>query len=193
MERLTSKRATLLGIGTWQYVKDVFYVNLNQNRRKVKVEGVYVDVINIYALWWYHPPTFECGMCDMYINLLAWQLSGLGVKVTSHLSFPKFSFVKFNFFRYKSTKFIIAILLIFSCPFHNLVQCAHHLTEVSIFTSVSISVIRNSRTISGCLLRIRSRHLYSQLLMQLWQYDFRMNHRCTLGLKVLPLRKEARV
>ena len=48
MERLTSKRATLLGIGTWQYVKDVFYVNLSQNRRKVKVKGVYVDVINIY-------------------------------------------------------------------------------------------------------------------------------------------------
>ena len=50
MERLTSKRATLLGIGTWQYVKDVFYVNLSQNRRKVKVKGVYVDVINIYDL-----------------------------------------------------------------------------------------------------------------------------------------------
>ena len=49
MERLTSKRATLLGIGTWQYVKDVFYVNLSQNRRKVKVKGVYVDVINIYV------------------------------------------------------------------------------------------------------------------------------------------------
>ena len=49
MERLTSKRATLLGIGTWQYVKDVFYVNLSQNRRKVKVKGVYVDVINIYG------------------------------------------------------------------------------------------------------------------------------------------------
>ena len=50
MERLTSlsKRAILLGIGTWQYVKDVFYVNLNQNRRKVKAKGVYVDVINIY-------------------------------------------------------------------------------------------------------------------------------------------------
>ena len=48
MERLTSKRATLVGIGTWQYVKDVFYVNLSQNRRKVKVKGVYVDVINIY-------------------------------------------------------------------------------------------------------------------------------------------------
>ena len=49
MERLTSKRATLLGIGTWQYVKDVFYVNLSHNLRKVKVKGVYVDVINIYA------------------------------------------------------------------------------------------------------------------------------------------------
>ena len=47
MERLTSKRATLLGIGTWQYVKDVFYVNLSHNWRKVKVKGVYVDVINI--------------------------------------------------------------------------------------------------------------------------------------------------
>ena len=47
-QRLTSKKATLLGIGTRQYVKDVFYVNLNQNRRKVKVKGVYVDVINIY-------------------------------------------------------------------------------------------------------------------------------------------------
>jgi hypothetical protein len=32
-----------------QYVKDVFYVNLSQNRRKVKVKGVYVDVINIYV------------------------------------------------------------------------------------------------------------------------------------------------
>ena len=49
MERLTSKRATLLGIGTWQYVKDVFYVNLSHNLRKVKVKGVYVDVINIYG------------------------------------------------------------------------------------------------------------------------------------------------
>ena len=49
MERLTSKRATLLGVGTCEYVKDVFYVNLSQNRRKVKVKGVYVDVINIYG------------------------------------------------------------------------------------------------------------------------------------------------
>ena len=49
MERLTSKRATLLGIRTRQYVNLVFYVDLNQNRRKVKVKGVYVDVINIYA------------------------------------------------------------------------------------------------------------------------------------------------
>ena len=52
MERLTSKRATLLGIGTWQYVKDVFYVNLSQNRRKVKVKGVYVDVINTYGSYY---------------------------------------------------------------------------------------------------------------------------------------------
>ena len=46
VERLTSKRSTLLGIGTRQYVKVIFYVDLNENRRKVK--GVYVDVINIY-------------------------------------------------------------------------------------------------------------------------------------------------
>ena len=38
-QRLTSKKATLWGIGTRQYVEDVFYVNLNQNRRKVKVKG----------------------------------------------------------------------------------------------------------------------------------------------------------
>ena len=50
VERLTSERSTLLGIGTRQYVKVVFYVDLNQNRRKVKVKGVYVDVINIYGL-----------------------------------------------------------------------------------------------------------------------------------------------
>ena len=49
VERLTSERSTLLGIGTRQYVKVVFYVDLNQNRRKVKVKGVYVDVINIYG------------------------------------------------------------------------------------------------------------------------------------------------
>ena len=49
VERLTSERSTLLGIGTRQYVKVVFYVDLNQNRRKVKVKGVYVDVINIYV------------------------------------------------------------------------------------------------------------------------------------------------
>ena len=48
-ERLTSKTATLLGIGTRQYVKVVFYVNLSQNQSKVKVKGVYVHVINIYA------------------------------------------------------------------------------------------------------------------------------------------------
>ena len=48
-QRLTSKKATLLGIGTRQYVKDVVYVNLNQNWRKIKVKGVYVDVINIYG------------------------------------------------------------------------------------------------------------------------------------------------
>ena len=52
-QRLTSQKATLLGIGTQHYVKDVFYVNLNQNRRKIKVKGVYVmvyvDVINIYV------------------------------------------------------------------------------------------------------------------------------------------------
>ena len=48
VERLTSNRATHLGIGTQQYVKVVFYVDLNQNWRKVKVKGVYVDVINIY-------------------------------------------------------------------------------------------------------------------------------------------------
>ena len=46
--RLTSKRATFLGIGTRQHVKDVFYVNLSQNRRKVKVKGVYVYVVNFY-------------------------------------------------------------------------------------------------------------------------------------------------
>ena len=50
VERLTSERSTLLGIGTRQYVKVVFYVDLNQNRRKVKVKGVYVDVINIYGV-----------------------------------------------------------------------------------------------------------------------------------------------
>ena len=44
-EHLTSKEATLLGIGKRQYVKDVCYVNLSQNRRKVQVTGVYVDVI----------------------------------------------------------------------------------------------------------------------------------------------------
>jgi hypothetical protein len=49
VERLTSKRATLLGIGTRQYVKVVFYVDLNQNGREVNVKGVYVDVINIYV------------------------------------------------------------------------------------------------------------------------------------------------
>jgi hypothetical protein len=49
VERLTSERSTLLGIGTRQYVKVVFYVDLNQNRRKVKVKGVYVDVIHIYV------------------------------------------------------------------------------------------------------------------------------------------------
>ena len=52
MERLTSiKKSNPFVIGTWQYVKDVFYVNLSQNRRKVKVKGVYVDVINIYGCW----------------------------------------------------------------------------------------------------------------------------------------------
>ena len=40
-----------MGEGTCQYVKDVFYVNLSQNRRKVKVKGVYVDVINIYGAY----------------------------------------------------------------------------------------------------------------------------------------------
>ena len=49
VERLTSERSTLLGIGTRQYVKVIFYVDLNENRRKVKVKGVYVDVINIYG------------------------------------------------------------------------------------------------------------------------------------------------
>ena len=49
VERLTSGGSTLLGIGTRQYVKAIFYVDLNQNRRKVKVKSVYVDVINIYA------------------------------------------------------------------------------------------------------------------------------------------------
>ena len=62
-ESLTSEKLTLLGIRTGtrtkfaaqpqsqrQYVKDTFYVNLSQNRRKVKVKGVYVDVINIYDL-----------------------------------------------------------------------------------------------------------------------------------------------
>ena len=49
VERLTRKRAPLLGIGTRQYIKLVFYVDLNQNWCKVKVKGVYVDVINIYA------------------------------------------------------------------------------------------------------------------------------------------------
>ena len=49
VERLTSGRSTLLGIGTRQYVKVIFYVDLSQNRRKVKVKGVYVDVINIYG------------------------------------------------------------------------------------------------------------------------------------------------
>ena len=48
VERLTSKKATLLEIGTRQYAKDVVYVNLSLNRRKVKGKGVYVDVINIY-------------------------------------------------------------------------------------------------------------------------------------------------
>ena len=61
-ESLTSEKVTLLGIRTGtrtkfaaqpqsqrQYVKDTFYVNLSQNRRKVKVKGVYVDVINIYG------------------------------------------------------------------------------------------------------------------------------------------------
>ena len=60
----TSEKVTLLGTGTGkgtkvaaqpqslrQYVKDVFYVNLSQNRRKVKVEGVYVDVTNIYGYY----------------------------------------------------------------------------------------------------------------------------------------------
>ena len=36
VERLMSKRATLLGIGTRQYVKVVFYVGLNQNWRAGK-------------------------------------------------------------------------------------------------------------------------------------------------------------
>jgi hypothetical protein len=38
-----------------QYVKDIFYVILSHNRRKVKVKGVYVDVINIYGENM-HPP-----------------------------------------------------------------------------------------------------------------------------------------
>ena len=56
-QRLTSRKAILLGIGTRHYVKDVFYVNLNQNRRKVKVKGVYVDVINIYVVVSAHMPS----------------------------------------------------------------------------------------------------------------------------------------
>ena len=57
VERLTSKRSTLLGIGTRQYVKVIFYVDLNENRRKVKVKGVYVDVINIYVVVSAHMPS----------------------------------------------------------------------------------------------------------------------------------------
>ena len=57
VERLTSERSTLLGIGTRQYVKVIFYVDLNQNRRKVKVKGVYVDVINIYVVVSAHMPS----------------------------------------------------------------------------------------------------------------------------------------
>ena len=71
MERLTSKRATLLGIGTWQYVKDVFYVNLSQNRRKVKVKGVYVDVINIYVSTCpERPPVshFSCFLVRLWVD-----------------------------------------------------------------------------------------------------------------------------
>ena len=71
--RLTSKKATLLGIGTRQYVKDVFYVNLSQNRRKVKVKGVYVDVINIYGMNW---PRKRCRWADWLVSALqvqTWQ------------------------------------------------------------------------------------------------------------------------
>ena len=60
--RITAYNYTDLGTGTGtgtkfaaqpqsqrQYVKDMFYVILSHNRRKVKIKGVYVDVINIYA------------------------------------------------------------------------------------------------------------------------------------------------